>query len=144
MNPTDYRKNLAAFAVQMQQKQGLTDLQFEYLANAFKKIAAGDDANKVLGLNYSAGNGPSKERARQNISLVLHWIACAIEPTERDGLGYTLEKACAEAVEIARTIFGVKGSEKYDADYLKKCWHNPDYAHMRSPTRDHFDRDSPV
>ncbi len=144
MNPADYRKNLAAFAQQMQQKKPLTESQFEYLANTFTKISAGEDANKVLGLNYSAGNGPSKERARQKISIVLHWIACAIEPIERDGLGYTLEKACAEGVEIARKTFGVKGSEKYDASYLKKCWYNPEYAHMRSPNRDPFDPDSPL
>lgn len=144
MNPTDYRKKLTAFAQQMQQKKQLTESQFEYLAKVFAKISAGEDANKVLGLNYSAGNGPKKERARQKISFVLHWIACAIEPKERDGLGYTLEKACAEAVAVARKNFGIEGSEKYDTDYLKKCWHNPDYAHMQSPTRDHFDSDSPV
>ena len=144
MNPADFRKNLAAFAKQMQQKKGLTDLQFEYLASTFQRIASGEDANKVLGLNYGAGNGPNKERSRQKMSLVLHWIACAIQPQERGGLGYTLEKACVEAGDFARTTFDVKGSEKYDADYLKKCWHNPDYAHMRSPTRDHFDPDSPV
>jgi hypothetical protein len=144
VNPIDYRKNLAAFVLQMQQKQGLTDLQFKYLAEAFKKIVAGEDANKVLGLNYSAGNGPNKALTRQKMSLVLHWIACAIEPINRDGLGYTLEKACVEAQTLAQTLFGVSGSEQYDASYLKKCWYKPENAHMRSPTRNHFDPDSPV
>ena len=144
MNPTDRRKYLTAFAQQMQQKKELTDPQFEYLANVFTKISAGEDANKVLGLKYQRGKGPKKDKARQNLSLILHWIAGAMATTTDGGHGYTLEEACNKAVPFAREIFGDKDSQKYDVDYLRKCWYKPSYAHMRSPTRGHFDKDSPV
>lgn len=143
MNPTDRRKYLTVFAQQMQQKKELTEPQFEYLANVFAKISAGEDANEVLGLKYQRGNGPTKDKTRQKLSLVLQWIACATESTTDDGLGYTLEEACNKAVPFARGIFGDKDSQKYDVEYLKKCWYKSDYAHMRSPTRGHFDKDSP-
>ena len=86
-----------------------------------------------------------KPVARQKLSAVLHWVAGAITPTDGDppGLGLTLEQAFEQAVPLARKLFAVEGSEKYDASYIKKCWYAADKAHMRDSNRGHFDQDSP-
>ncbi len=84
-------------------------------------------------------------KKRQALSFIIHWIECAIQPADGDipGLGYTVTKACQEAVPILRQMLGVEHSEKYDSEYIRKCYYEPDYAHMRSQTRSAFDMDSP-
>ena len=145
MNPLDYRKNLAAFAQKMESKTEPTEEQYQYLADAFTRISKGDDANKVLGVAFQKHQTETNAAARQKLSAVLHWVAGAITPTDGDppGLGLTLEQAFEQAAPVARKLFAVEGSEKYDASYIKKCWYAADKAHMRDPNRGHFDQDSP-
>ena len=145
MNPLDYRKNLAAFAQQMQSKTEPTEEQYKYLADAFTRISNGEDANKVLGVSFQKHHTEANAVTRQKLSMVLHWVAGAVTPTDGKppGLGLTLEQAFEQAAPLARKLFAVEGSEKYDASYIKKCWYASDKAHMRDPNRGHFDQDSP-
>jgi hypothetical protein len=145
MNPLDTRKRLKAFAEQMKEGCAPSDEQYRYLHWAFEKIAAGEDANKVLGVAFSRGKKKSDAEARQKMSFVLHWVACAVEPRDGDlpGQGYTHEKAFEEAAILARQIFGVSETDKYDAQYIKKCWYAKDKQHMQSPVRQSFEPDSP-
>lgn len=137
MNPLDHRKNWIAFTHQLRAKEPLSNEQFEYLAKVFTEILDGTDANEALGLKYSRGSSEKDAIARQKISAVLFWVACAIEPLENDGLGLTLEEAFFEA----ESIFSSLG---YSADTIKKYWYSEDKIHMRNPERNYFDPDSPI
>ena len=134
MSPLDFKKNWGAFVAQLKNKKPLTDEQFEYLTIVFERILNGDDANEVLGLKYKRGYSESDAKARQKISLALHWVANAILPETEEGLGLTLDKAFEEA-------------EKHFPDFsyvmLKKYWYSPDKKHMQNPNRNTFDPDSP-
>jgi len=145
LNPLDYRKNLAAFAQQMQSKKAPTGEQYQYLANAFQRISEGEDANVVLGVKFQKNQTKTSAAARQKLSAILHWIAGAITPVDGDrpGLGLTLEEAFVQATPLARKLFGVESSDKYDASYIRKCWYAADKKHMQDPVRGHFDQDSP-
>ena len=134
MNPLDHLKRIKAFAEQLKNNQPITEEQYQYLSNVFERIGNGEDANKVLGLNYEVGQSEAKAEARQRISLALHWIANAILPKEEEGLGYTLPKAFEEA-----------GNNFPDLPYdmLRKYWYQKDKKHMQNPNRGTFDPDSP-
>lgn len=132
VNPLDQRKRLRALSEQLGKGLPLTFDQAQFLANAFALIAAGDDANKVLGVKFSQGNNPKQAAARQNISKALHWIACARD--KELGLGYTLDKACEEAVRLFEL--------ERDPEYVKKKWN--EYKHMQSTVRTAYEPDSPI
>lgn len=131
MNPLDIRKRLAAFAYKMEKKTPLTDEEYSYLQKIFLRIAAGEDANKVLGVSFSKGKSKNDAIGRQKLSAVLHWVACAIDADT--GHGYTLE----EALKFAHKAFNYP----HELDYLRKKWH--EHKAMQSVDRYWFDPDSP-
>jgi len=137
MNPIDHRKNWIAFVHQMQSKNPLTPVQFEHLAKIFKEILDGKDANEALGLKYKRGNTEGKAIARQKISLVLFWVACACESESDGGLGLTLNEAFIKASEVFEK-FG------YSPEMIEKYWYQEDKSHMRNALRGYFDQDSPL
>lgn len=140
MNPLDTRKRLADFARQMRSGKPLQLKQRAFLADAFERMANGEDAAIVFGLKYQVGQSKRDAEVRQKWSFILHWIAGATEP----GPGFiALEQAFANAVPVAQRLFNDSTGKKYDADYIKQRWHNPDYAHMQSAGRGVFDPDSP-
>ena len=71
MNPLDIRKRLAAFAYKMENKALLTDEEYSYLQKVFLRIAAGEDANEVLGVSFSKGKSKNDAVGRQKLSAVL-------------------------------------------------------------------------
>lgn len=141
MNPLDHRKNWIAFTHQLREKKPLSDEQFEYLDMVFTKILNGCDPKEALGLKYSRGTSEKDAISRQKISIVLSWVACAIEPLEKDGepwgSGLTLEEAFVQA----ETLFPSFG---YSADTIRKYWYSSDKSHMQSPERFFSDPDSPI
>lgn len=137
MNPIDHRKNWIAFVHQLRAKQALQPEQFEHLAKVFGDILNGVDANEALGLKYARGNNPDKAIARQKISLVLHWVSCAIAPLSEDGLGMSLA-AAFESASVAFEEFG------YSPEQIEKYWYQKDKAHMQDVYRTHYDKDSPI
>ena len=145
MNPLDVRKQLHVFAEKMGAHQQLNQEEYQYLANVFMRIANGEDANAVLGVKFHRGNSFADAKLRQGLSFIIHWIECAIQPEDADipGLGYSVSKACVEAAPILRKMMGVEDSDKYDAEYIRKCYYKPDFAHMRSEFRGILDQDSP-
>lgn len=132
VNPLDQRKRLRALAKQLGKDVPLTCAQAAFLANAFTLIADGGDANKVLGVKFSQGNSHTKAVQRRQMSRALHWVACAID--KELGHGYTLEKACEEAVRHFKL--------HRSPEYLKKKWY--EYKHMQSTVRTAYEPDSPI
>ena len=145
MNPLDVRKRLQAFADKMSMRKKLTIQEYDFLANLFERVANGEDANEVMGVKFGRGNSLSDAKKRQAISCIIHWIECAIQPTDTEipGLGYSVSQACSEAVPMLRKMLGVDSSEKYDSEYIRQCYYKPEFAHMRSINRGAFDLDSP-
>lgn len=145
MNPLDVQKRIKVFATKLSTDTPLSDEERTYLANVFDRIADGEDANEVLGVKFGRGKSLSDARKRQAISFIIHWIECAIEPVDSEvpGLGYTVSEACIEAELIIKKMLGVEGSDKYDAEYIRQCYYNPAFAHMRSQNRGIFESDSP-
>jgi hypothetical protein len=145
MNPLDVKKRLKVFAKRMSTHSPLSNEEYDYLANAFMQIADGEDANQVLGVKFGRGNSLSDGKKRQALSVTIHWIECAIQPADGPipGLGYSVSKACSEAVPVLRKMLGVEDSEKYDAEYIRQCYYKPEFSHMRTELRGVFDRDSP-
>ena len=106
-------------------------------AKIFKEILDGKDANEALGLKYKRGNTEGKAIARQKISLVLFWVACACESESDGGLGLTLNEAFIKASEVFEK-FG------YSPEMIEKYWYQEDKSHMRNALRGYFDQDSPL
>lgn len=131
MNPLDIRKRFAALADKMANRVLLTDEEYGYLENVLRRIAAGEDANNVLGVSYRRGKSENDAIGRQKLSAVLHWVACAIDTDT--GLGYTLE----EALKFAHETFRYP----HELDYLRKKWH--EHKAMQSTDRYWSDPDSP-
>ena len=136
MNPIANRKIWTAFMNQLKEQKPLTCEQFSHLALVFEEILKGVDANEALGLKYKRGNKEADAIARNKISFVLHWVACARQPKQEDGLGLTIEKAC----EAAANEFSQLG---YSPELIRKYWYQEDKAHMQSILRGTFDPDSP-
>ena len=137
MNPTDHRKNWTAFTDQMRSKKPLTPEQFEHLEKVFVAILSGVDANEALGLKYKPGNSPNKDLARQKISAVLFWVACAIESESEGGLGLTLNDAFNRAADLFPHF-------EYTPEMIEKYWYQKDKVHMQNSIRSFYDQDSPL
>ncbi|MEY4351715.1 MAG: hypothetical protein RL078_1794 [Bacteroidota bacterium] len=145
MNPLDIRKRLKHFSKKMSSNSPLTQEEYTFLASAFSRIADGEDANEVFGVQFKRGKSIADAEKRQAISFVIQWIECAIQPVDAEvpGLGYSTTKACEEAAPILRKILGEEQSEKYDAEYIRQCYYSPKYKHMRSEFRGIYEDDSP-
>lgn len=81
-----------------------------WLANALRIIAAGGDVDITKALEIKATRGErtnlEKSKAKRNRDvLALAWLYSAMATKECDGLGMTLEDACALAAE--GTPFGL-------------------------------------
>jgi hypothetical protein len=132
VNPLDQRKRLLALSEQLGKGLPLTFDQAQFLANAFALIAAGDDANKVLGVKFSTGNSLTKAVQRQKMSRALHWVACATDGEL--GLGYSVDHACEEAIRLFKLHRSLA--------HVKKKWY--EYKHMQSTVRRAYEPDSPI
>lgn len=148
MSYLDNQRVLMSLALQIQRKEPLSEEQLQFLAVVFYRIGAGEDANKVLSVRLQQGQKLSDVVARCRMSLILHWIAGAIQPDPQSNSKHmTVEAACVEAVTtivpVARKAFPGADSQQYDAEYIQRCWSEPAYAHMRSPDRGWIDSDFP-
>lgn len=127
MNPADQKKRFRAFAKQLENGEPPTKEQTEYLIHVFRGIADGRDPTRILGLTYGDGKSKQDETSRAYMDLVMHWIACAIEPyTDQDGNSikpYSMKEAFEEGSKIARKLFEVTDPDSYDPAYIKKKWY---------------------
>ncbi len=139
--PLDYRKLLARIAKQLSADLPLKKSERTYLADALQKISRGVDANAALGVKFGRGQKEKDARAREKMSVILHMIAALVEEGEEGDEQLTVEAACEHVMPSARKLFGDPDGERYDADYLKKCWY--EYVHMRDVVRITADPDFP-
>jgi len=127
----------------------LSDSQLSYLAEVFSRISQGENANEVLGLSRQRGQKDADEIARQRMSMILHWIACAVHPDPAaDGeKAMSIEEACVSAqttiVPAAKHAFPGDDGKTYNVEYLIRCWGEPRYKHLRSTRRGTYDADYP-
>ena len=115
MNHLDHRRRLGYLAQRLLRNQPLTLAESKFLGDALSQISSGADANKVLRVARRRGQSDADALARKKLSMVMHWVACAIKPVddEMPGLGYTLNQALEEATTVARALFQVDGGQ-YD------------------------------
>jgi hypothetical protein len=140
-SPLDYRKRLARIAEQLWADMPLEESERTYIADALKQIAHGTDANAALGVKFGRGQKEKDARAREKMSVILHMIAALVEEGEEADEQLTVEAACKHVMPIACQLFGDPDGERYDVDYLKKCWY--EYDHMRDVVRSTADPDFP-
>lgn len=148
MNRYDQMRILGDLAQQLYRDKDLTPAQRDFLAIALYRISTGEDANKVFNVNGGQGFKLSDAIARRRMSVILHWVAGAMEPVVGSEKNFmTLDAACEEAtstiVPAAKAMFPGADGQKYDAEYIKKCWNSAAYRHMRSPDRSFYDPDFP-
>jgi hypothetical protein len=150
MSPEDHRRALLDLAQQLRAGEDLAEGQKQYLSDVFQRIAMGEDANNVLSLKRGRGQKRADVIDKQRMSLILHWVSCAMHPdpdTDTTKKAMTLSEACVEAVgaivPFAKKVFPGGDQHQYDAEYIERCWSDRRYAHMRSPERGWFDPDYP-
>jgi hypothetical protein len=148
MSPEDQRRALLDLAYQLDGGSDLADSQRQFLALALYRIATGEDANKVLSVRPTRGQKLTDAVDKRRMSLILHWVACAMRPDPKTGeKAMTLVEACEAAMDAivphAKVVFPGADERKYEPEYIQRCWSDPVYAHMRSTERGWFDPDFP-
>lgn len=146
MSQLDNRRALLDLAIQLERGEALSDEQSRFLAAAFYRIGRGENANKVLGLEFGRGERASAAIDRMRMSMILHWVACRVRPDPKSNdKAMSIENACELAVEtivpVAKATYPGADDRQYDAEYILRCW--SEYAHMRSTERGWFDPDFP-
>lgn len=133
MTREDHRRILGLLADQIDRREPLTDDQLTFLSCVFRRIANGESSEVVLGIDRKVGLTDQQIKARMELSFIFHWIANAILPVDRDGLGWTTSRALQHAAERFEKDF----------QYLKNQWHKESNKHLRNPDRNPFDMDFP-
>jgi hypothetical protein len=160
MSPEDQKKRFLDFANQLQSGAEITREQRVYLQRVFFEMGSGRDANEALGLQFTAGKSLKDANARQDRSLVIHWMENAMQPEDLGGLGLSLTQAIQAVTELGEgqwinpktkqkhtylDQYGNKGARlpKYSDSTVEKIWKSKDNKHMRSAIRSALEIDSP-
>ena len=148
MSHFDNRRVLDSLSLQLFHGETLSPEQMKFLAVTFWRISNGEDANAVFGVRPSRGQKNSDAVAKKRMSLILHWVAGAVEPDiQSNQKPLTIAQACELAMEtivpLAKQVFPGADDCTYDAEYLFRCWSEPAYQHMRSADRKFYDADFP-
>ena len=148
MSHLNKRRVLDTLESQLLRGELLSPEQSQYLGVALWRIANGEDANAVLEVRLKKGQRQTAAIARQRMSLILHWVAVAMEPDPTGCTSpLTVVQACELAVDsivpIAKKTFPGVDDSTYDVEYLVRCWSEPLYQHMRSIDRQFYDDDFP-
>jgi len=144
----DQQRWLLDLAVQLSQGKPLLAEQKRFLSLVLYRIGSGEDANTVLRARKKRGEKLSDVIAKRRMSLILHWVACAINPDPDSAkkvmsLTAACELATTTIVPFAKAMFPGADNREYNTEYIQRCWGNPKYAHMRSTERGWFDADFP-
>ena len=124
------RKKLEVIAQKLEKSEELpTDVRLA-LAEIFRSIGEGADANEALGLQRKPGEKESDELAKYTLSFLFHWISAAILPEEKDGLSLTIAEAIRRASAISKSQRNFK---TFSEKTLKSHWNNKKhFMHKRS------------
>ena len=133
------RKKLEVIAQKLEKSEELsTDVRLA-LAEIFRSIGEGADANEAFGLQRKPGEKESDELVKYTLSFLFHWISTAILPEEKDGLSLTITEAIRRASAISKSQRNLK---TFSEKTLKSHWNNKKYfMHKRrgaSPKEDYF------
>ena len=148
MNRYDHMRALLGLAHQLDRGEELSADQRNFLGIALYRIGTGEDANHAFNVQGGRGLKLADVIARRRMSVILHWVACAVDADAESGeTAMSIEAACVEAIDsivpVAKEAFPGADHCAYDADYIRQCWTDPKYAHMRSPMRSWYDPDFP-
>lgn len=148
MTPIDHQRFLLELSYQLDRGDALSEDQRRFLALVLYRVGRGEDANAVLGLKFGQGQSRTKAIARARMSMILHWVACAVSPDPGSPTKtMSVEDACSQAVDtivpFAKAMYPGSDDHAYDSEYIMRCWGNPKYAHMRSTVRGMLDPDFP-
>ena len=141
MNHLDRRRILKVLARQMERGEQLTEAQLNYLGQALARIGNGEDANVVLGVRATRGQSDKDAISRQKHSLILHWMAGAIDGPDGVNVMRASEQAMDQIVPLAHKTFGNPDNSVYDAEYLRKMWY--ENTEMQKLDRNVFDHAFP-
>ncbi len=139
---------LLDLAYQLDRGDELSADQCNFLAIALYRIGSGEDANHVFNVQGGRGHKLANVIARRRMSVILHWVACKVQPDpDSDEKVMSVSAACEEAISsivpAAKDIFPGADDTAYDVEYILRCWTDPTNAHMRFPTRGWYDPDYP-
>lgn len=102
-------------------QQKLVSAEFSWLANTLRNIASGGDVNiaDALGVKAKRGertNRKTEKKKNDAHSIALAWLYSAMASKDCDGLGLTLDEACALAGE--NKAFGLS------EETIRTYWNN--------------------
>ncbi len=148
MNHLDHQRIMLDLAYQLDRNELLLPEQIRFLAIALYRIGTGEDANKVLQVTPKPGQKLKDITARRRLSVILHWIACSVNPDPgSEEKAMSVEAACELAtqtiVPAAKKMYPGADDHQYEVEYLLRCWSAPEYAHLQSCERGWFDPDYP-
>jgi len=135
-SPLDQRKRFARFARQLEKGTPPNMDQTIWLSQFFRALSHPEsDAEEVLGIKYGRGQGLAKEVAACKMDLIMHWIAGAVADDDlSDTPPLCIEDAIDQAAKLAKLLF--EDDQRYDRDYIKKCWHDSAKKHRQNQNRD--------
>ncbi len=148
-SPLKQRKRFAKFAKQLKAGMPPTEAQTSWLIGAFSALSDPNrETDRVLGLKYGPGHSLADEIAASKMDVVMHWIAGAISSDTshlidpKDALPpLGIEEAIDQATLIAKQVFqGDPKSQRYDREYIKKCWYDKEKQYRQNL---HRNADSP-
>jgi hypothetical protein len=160
MNIRTQKKRFAALADQLRDGFDMTKEQKDFLIAAFEKISNGFSSDEALGLKHTAGYSDKKEIAAKKNRLIIHWMACAMQPIEEEGLGLTLEQAIEAVIDLSegqwtnpitkkthiykdKTGQPTSAFPRHSYDTLKKMWSKAGKMGYRSTDISALDENSP-
>ncbi len=148
MNRFDHMRALLDLAHRLGRGDELSANERDFLSIALYRIGTGEDANVAFNVQRGRGLKLADVIARRRMSVILHWVACAVDADAESGeTAMSIEAACVEAVgsivPLAKEAFPGADHCVYDVDYIRQCWNDRKYAHMRSPMRGWLDPDFP-
>jgi hypothetical protein len=148
VNRYDHRRALLDLAHRLGRGDELSTNERDFLCLALYRVGTGEDANHVFNVQGGRGLKLADVIARRRMSVILHWVACAVNADSEPGeTVMSIEAACVEAVDsivpLAKEAFPGADHCVYDVDYIRQCWTDPKFAHLRSPMRGWYDPDFP-
>lgn len=83
-------------AQQLESNSSISDEDRLFLSGALKQISDGADAETALGVKAKRGERKSRHirQTKYTLNFVFGWIASAIQPRKKGGLGLSVTEAC--------------------------------------------------
>mgnify|MGYP006292979725 CR=1 FL=1 len=93
---------LGKIAKQLESNSPISDDDRLFLSSALKEISDGRNAEVALGVNAKRGERKSRHarQTKYTLPFVFGWIASAIQPRNKGGLGLSLNEACKKISKI--------------------------------------------